>query len=205
MNIQDQETKSEAFIEENSPILIEDPEAVVEKAEGRARVALKKKHGWWPDEKRIEVASLYAAGVVSSRDLAKLTGVPDTAIRTWRTQDWWVELLEQIHASVDNDTVSKLTKIVDHSLEVIQDRLINGDYIYNKKNGEIARRPVSMRDATIVAATIVDKRQLLRGKPTSRSEKITVDARLSKLAEEFARFTKSIDVTPESREIVSEA
>ena len=163
-----------------------------------------KKHGWWPEEKRIEVASLYAAGVVSSRDLARLTGGPDTAIRKWRTQDWWPELLEKIHSTADNDIVSKFTKIVDTSLEVIQDRLINGDHIYNKKTGEIHRKPVSMRDTAAVTNTIVDKRQLLRGKATSRTEKVSVDARLLKLAEEFKRFTEAKEITPEVKEITLE-
>ena len=171
----------------------------------RAHFLKTKKHGWWPEEKKIEVASLYAAGVVSSRDLARLTGVPDTAIRTWRTHDWWTELLERIHTTTDSDTVSKFTKIVDQSLEVIQDRLINGDHVLNSRTGEIHRKPVSMRDATVVAATVVDKRQLLRGKPTSRTEKISVDARLLKLAEEFKRFSEAKEITPEAREITLDA
>ena len=189
-------------------------EALIQEAEKRSHVGgfvananhllRTKKHGWWPEEKRIEVASLYAAGVVSSRDLARLTGVPDTAIRTWRTQDWWPELLEKIHSTADNDIVSKFTKIVDTSLEVIQDRLINGDHIYNKKTGEIHRKPVSMRDTAAVTNTIVDKRQLLRGKATSRTEKVSVDARLLKLAEEFKRFTEAKEITPEVKEITLE-
>jgi len=189
-------------------------EALIEEAEAKLHIPgnianrnhfLKhRKHGWWPEEKRIEVASLYASGVVSSKDLERLTGVPNTAIRTWRTQDWWPELLEKIHSTVDHDTVSKFTKIVDDSLNVIQDRLIHGDHVYNKRTGEIRRKPVSMRDATVVAATVVDKRQLLRGKPTSRTEKVSVDARLLKLAEEFKRFTEAKEITADAKEIARE-
>lgn len=168
------------------------------------KTRLKKKHGWWPEEKRIEVASLFAAGVTSSRELERLTGVPDTAIREWRTKDWWPELLETIHATVDHETVSKLTKIVDKSLELVQDRLNNGDYVVNMKTGQVFRKPVSVRDATVVASTVVDKRQLLRGKATSRSEKVSVDDRLTKLALEFKRFAEAKDVTAESKEIASE-
>ena len=114
-------------------------------------------------------------------------------------------MLEQVHTSIDSDNVSKLTQIVDKSLEVIQDRLINGDYILNKKTGEIHRRPASLRDASIVANTVVDKRQLLRGKPTSRTEKISVDARLLKLAEEFAKFAASRTIEGTSSSVADEA
>ena len=161
---------------------------------------VKRRYGWWPEDKKIEVASLYAAGVVSSKDLSKLTGVPDSRIREWRLSEWWPEMLEKIHAEIDKDTVSKFTDIVDTALEVIQDRLVNGDHIYDKRTGEIHRKAVSMRDANVVAATIVDKRQLLRGKPTSRSEKVSVDARLGKLAEEFARFAAAKEITLEAKE-----
>lgn len=162
---------------------------------------LKRRTGWWPEDKKVEVAALYAAGVVSSKDLTRLTGIPDSRIREWRQSEWWPEMLEKIHASIDTEIVSKYTDIVDKALDVIQDRLINGDHVYDKRTGEIHRKAVSMRDANVVAATIVDKRQLLRGKPTSRSEKVSVDARLGKLAEEFARFAAAKEIPVEAKEI----
>jgi hypothetical protein len=159
---------------------------------------------WWPEEKRIEVAALYAAGMTSAIELSRLTGVPKPTVLKWRGEDWWPEMLDRIHSSIDQDNVSKLTKIVDTSLDVIQDRLINGDYIYDKKTGQIHRKPVALRDANIVASTVVDKRQLLRGKPTSRSEKVNVDARLLKLAEEFAKFAQAKEITVEP-EVIADA
>ena len=160
---------------------------------------LQKNKNYWPEEKKMEVAALYASGVVSSDELERLTKVNKAAIRDWRAQDWWPELLERVHASIDEQTVSKLTNIVDKALDAVQDRIINGEYHVHTKTdrvtGEVkqtvTRKPVSMRDATVVASTVVDKRQLLRGKPTSRAEKVTVNARLEQLALEFQRFAAS--------------
>ena len=152
---------------------------------------LRRAKGWYPEEKKIEVAALFAAGVSNSKELERLTGVKDTAIRKWKTEDWWPEMLERIHVAHDQETVSKFTKIIDNSLEQIQDRLINGDYIYDKKSGEIIRKPVSLKDATSTASVIVDKRQLLRGKPTSRSESVGTAERLKKLADEFKKFSEA--------------
>ena len=180
------------------------PKTYVEKfLAGKTR--LKKRHGWWPEEKRIEVASLYAAGVTNSKELERLTGIPAATMRKWKEEDWWPELLEKVHAVVDTETVSKFTKIVDKSLEVIQDRLNNGDSVLNLKTGEVYKKPVSMRDANIVMTTVVDKRQLLRGKATSRSEKVTVDDRLAKLADEFSKFAAAKDITAESKQIARES
>ena len=168
------------------------PSTLEQRLRGKGKLKVPK--NWFPEEKRIEVAALYASGVTSSRELERLTGVSHPCIIKWRGEDWWPELLERIHASIDEDTVSKLTQIVDKSLEVVQDRLINGEYIYDKKSGQVYRKPVAMRDANIVASTVVDKRQLLRGKATSRSEKVSVDARLLKLAEEFAKFAAAKEI-----------
>lgn len=176
------------------------------------KTRLRKHSGWYPEEKKIEVAALFASGVTNATDLERLTGIKSATIRDWRTSEWWPEMMERIHAMHDEDTVSQFTKIVDKSLEVIQDRLINGEMILvkntNKATGEVTRqvqrRPVALRDATHVAVAIVDKRQLLRGKPTSRPEKASTDDRLSKLAAEFKRFAAAKDVTKEAKQLTQE-
>ena len=168
----------------------------------RGMTKLQKRAGWFPEDKKTEVVALYVSGVTSPAELERLTHVPASTIQSWRGQDWWIELSEKVHTTIDQDLVSKQTEIVETALEEIQDRLQNGDAVVNKRTGEITRKPVSMRDATIVANTMTDKRQLLRGKPTSRSEKLTVDDRLSKLAEEFKRFAAAKDISAESRELL---
>ena len=194
-------------------IIINNPEEYVKKAQekhdkgGRpsdmtlllqGKRRLKKQHGWYPEEKKIEVCALFSAGVTNSSELEKLTGIKAATIRTWRTEDWWPDMLEKIHVTHDQHIASKMTKIVDTALETIQDRLIEGDYGRDKETGEIYRKPVSGRDAASITNIIVDKRQLLRGKPTSRSESVSSSARLENLAKEFERFVKSKDVTKES-------
>ena len=194
-------------------ITVPDSEALVNEAEARThkrgpktymenfiagKTRLRRRAGWYPEEKKIEVAALFAAGVVKSSDLERLTGINENTIRTWRTSEWWPEMLERIHQQHDEETITKFTGIVDKSLEIIQDRLINGDFGYNKETGELYRKPVSLRDATVAGAIIVDKRQLLRGKPTSRSESINVNDRLAKLANEFQKFAKTKTIEGEA-------
>ena len=160
----------------------------------RDKTRLKRKTGWYPEEKKIEVATLYAAGVIKSAELERLTGIKAATIRDWRTSDWWKSMLDQIHTTHDEELVSKMTQIVDSSLDTIQERLINGDYVYNQKTGEIVRVKVPLRDTVKVTSTIVDKRNLLRGKPTSRSETIRQDERLLQLAQEFRKFAQAKEI-----------
>ena len=170
----------------------------------RGMTRLHKRQGWYPEDKKVEVVALYVSGVTRVVDLERLTHVPASTIQAWRNQDWWLELTEKMHTSIDQDLVSLQTEIVETALEEIQNRLLEGDPVVNKRTGIISYKPVSIRDATIVANTMTDKRQLLRGKPTSRSEKLTVDDRLSKLAEEFKRFAAAKDITAESKAITHE-
>ena len=170
----------------------------------RGLTRLHKRAGWYSDDQKTEVVALYVSGVTDAEDLSKFTHVPASTIQRWRGEDWWTELSEKIHTTIDQDVVARQTEIVELALDEIQDRLQNGEAILDRKTGEVKRKPVSMRDANIVANTMTDKRQLLRGKPTSRSEKLTVDDRLSKLAEEFQRFAAAKDVTAESKAITHE-
>ena len=69
------------------------------------------------------------------------------------------------------------------------------------KYGDLKRKPMSGRDAAIVNAVVVDKRQLLRNKPNKKEEQTSTDKRLANLAEEFKKFMKAKDVTKESLQV----
>lgn len=166
----------------------------VERALGKRQVG---RRGWWPQEKKVEVATLFAAGMESPLELERITRVPAPTIRDWRREEWFHELLEDINVEHDKKIVGKLGNIVDKALDQIQDRINSGDYQYNRKTGEVTRVPAKLRDLTTATSTIVDKRQLLRGKATSRTEKVDADGRLAKLAAEFRKFVGAKDITKE--------
>lgn len=149
----------------------------------------------WSEKKRIEVATAHAMGL-SAPLIEATTGVPAQTIRHWRMTDWFKDLIEEIRREDDNTVDAKLTKIVSKSMDVIVDRLENGDFMYDPKQGEFVRKPLAAKDVNKIADTMFDKRNLLRGKPTSISSKQEqVSDRLLKLAAEFERFVnaKQID------------
>ena len=157
---------------------------------------MRKKPGWWPEKKKLEVCTLFNAGVVSSSDLERLTLVPAATIREWRRSEWWTEMSETVHESMDAEVDAKYSKIINKSLEVVQDRLESGDFVMTKY-GDLKRKPMNGKDAANINAIVVDKRQLLRNKPKAEAQTST-DKRLANLAEEFTKFMKAKDVTPEA-------
>lgn len=145
----------------------------------------------WSEQKRIEVATAHSMGL-NATVIAATTGVSVHTIRVWRMEDWFKELVAEIVREDDNSSDAKLTKIVSKSLDVITDRLENGDFMYDKESSKFVRRPMYAKDVTRVADVMFDKRNLLRGKPTSISSKQEqISDRLLKIASEFERFVKS--------------
>lgn len=146
--------------------------------------------GWWSQEKKIQTVTTYLA-LGNAPMTEAVTGVPRGTIRQWKMQSWWKELESDIRNEEDSELDVKLSKVIDKSLDAVLDRVENGDFIFDSKTGKFVRKPVHMKDALSAVTQVFDKRNLLRGKPTSRVEKQSVSDNLSKLAAEFARFSQA--------------
>jgi hypothetical protein len=175
-------------VDKNTGFTFRGKEVVLSKTRGRPFTGLKAKgmeRGIYPEEMRIKAVTIYAAtgNFATTADLCK---VPEHTVRYWRKQEWFQVLLMEIREENNEAIDAKFTDIVESAIEQISDRVKNGDFRISKK-GEVVRVPVGVRDLSLVAAINIDKRQLLRGLPTSRTEKIegpNVD-KLAVLAEAF--------------------
>jgi len=135
------------------------------------------------------------------RLVSEVTTIPYDLLYSWRKEDWWPQLVEEIRQAKKAKTGTKLSTIIDTSLEVIQDRLENGDFILNNKTGAIERKPVTLRDAAQVTNNLLT-RQLQMEEISDRmnQDKNTVQETLTLLAKEFKKMTnkksaaESVDV-----------
>ena len=143
----------------------------------------------WSDRKKIEVITSYLA-LGKAPMVEAVTGVPSQTIRIWKMQSWWKDLVREIQMSEDQELDGKLTKIIDKSIDVINDRLENGEFILDSRSGKVKRVPVKLRDTHRVTSDLLDKRNVLRGKPTSITERVSTEDVLKKLAQQFQEFTK---------------
>jgi hypothetical protein len=135
----------------------------------------------------MEVATVFAACTNISQT-AELTEVPASTIRKWRHEDWFLDILEQVRQENDDRLDQKFNRIIEASLDQIEDRVVNGNQQLDQKSGQVIQVPVPLRELTQAHASVLDKRQLLRGKPTSRSETGNVGDKLKTLAEEFLKI-----------------
>ena len=186
MSLQSKDSESPLREEKKTGFTFRGKEIVLSKTRGRPMSrGIEKRKGWYPDEKRIEVVSLYAC-IGNPDDIASLTGVPVATIRGWRREGWFIDLLSEIKDENNEVLDAKFTEIVQRTQDLIQDRLENGDYVV-LKDGTQVRKPVSIRDLALVGAITVDKRQIIRKQPTSiQEQQVTpVVSRLEQLAETF--------------------
>ena len=143
----------------------------------------------WSEAKKVEVVTTYLA-LGKAPMTEAVTGVPRQTIRIWKMQPWWKDLEREIRNEEDGELDAKLSRIIDKSLDAISERLDNGEFLLDSRTGSIKRVPVKMRDAARVTTELLDKRNLIRGKPTSITEKISTTDILQKLAAEFAGFVR---------------
>jgi hypothetical protein len=145
----------------------------------------------WPIEKKIEVVGHWLV-IGNLRQVAAVTGVPWDTIRKWKLEPQWVEIEAELRATQNIEMDTKLSKIVDKSLDATLDRVENGDFIYDQKSGEIRRKPAALRDVHRVAVDTLAKRELLRGNATERREntQVSIQEQLKMLAAEMAKWSE---------------
>jgi hypothetical protein len=143
----------------------------------------------WSEGKRLEVVTTWL--VLGKIPLVSATtGVPEGTIRQWRTQPWWKDLEISVQTESDQELDTKLAKRIDKALDLVMDRLDNGDYLYDPKTSTIVRKPVSMKDTWKVSTEMIDKRLLIRKQPKELQNQAAIGDILKNLAKEFADMAK---------------
>jgi len=139
-----------------------------------------------PVEKVIELASRYITSG-NLRGSARDSEVNIETASDWSKQQWFHDVLDLVRFEHQKKLDGKITALLDKSLNELQDRLEKGDI--DARTGK--RRPVMAAQVASILGTLYDKRALIRGEPTSRVERTSVDQRLNKLHKAFEDIGKS--------------
>ena len=155
------------------------------------------KLGKWSQNQKLEACMTYCM-LGNLKETALVTSIPYETLKTWRYSDWFKELMLQVRDEDVAQLDSNLKRVIDKALKATEDRLDHGDHQYDQKTGKLVRVPVKAHVALKVTSELLTKQDKLREKPDREVVEKTIDARLSKLSEEFMRFAKAktIDVVP---------
>lgn len=148
----------------------------------------------WAYSQKMEAATtfLLTGSWVST---AAATNIPVDTLKKWGATQWWKDMLEEIRTQSRIETQGKLKKVIDKSLSQLEDRIDNGDYVYNSKTGKITRRPLQARTLSTVVSSSIDKTVLLdklQAPVIQNQDQITT--RLAKIQEEFKRFSSAKEI-----------
>lgn len=164
-------------------------------------VSAKEKYPW---SVKTEVVTRYMS-VGNMRLISEVMNIPYNTLVDWKKEPWWADLVEEVRKAKRSKTNNKITRIIEDSLELIEDRLANGDFILNNKTGQIERKPVPLRDVANVTNQLLTRQlqlEELSDKMEQRSE--TVQETLKLLAKEFSKWqriqNKSNSTTVEVKE-----
>ena len=176
-----------------------DPAQALKPKRGRKPRHGTQKRLWHSEEDRIRAATVYAT-CGSAAETERITGIPAGTVRQWRSQDWWPQVIERVQAESDDLMDVKFTEIVSNTVEQINDRIANGNYLFNKRTGQLERIPAPLKDLGVTASIFMDKRDLVRRNKKTAVEQASTQEMLRTIASAVKNMAKKregeiIDVT----------
>lgn len=160
----------------------------------RPRRGVGDKRKSYSDSQKIEAVTTYL--VLGSLTLvASMLKININTLKLWKKSEWWKEVEQDLRIQEDLQLSKRMQGILNRTLDVVEDRLENGDFIYDQKTGELRRKPVLLKDAHKVGMDIAERRDVLINRHVANESISTdkVEDTLNKLAAEFARIASKVN------------
>ena len=151
----------------------------------------------WSQNQRLQAVSTYLM-LGNMAETAVVTGIPLPTLKTWKTTDWFKEYALQLQSEDIQQMDSNLKRVINKALKATEERLDMGDAQFDQKTGDIVRIPVKAHVALKITTDLMTKQQRLLDNPIKEEVEKTIDDRLLKLSEEFARFANMKQKTIEA-------
>lgn len=126
---------------------------------------------------------------------ANALGIKLNTLKTWQRTEWWTKALNDIRDEMNLQTELRLGKTTSNAIESLEDRLANGDVIYNFKTDTFKRVPVRAAVVNQILKNTSEQQQKLQQRASKEpfSDKAVAE-RLADLAQEFMRFAKAKNI-----------
>lgn len=153
------------------------------------------KKAQWSQNQKLQAVSTYLM-LGNMAETAVVTGIPLQTLKVWKTTDWFKEFSLQLKTEDVQQMDSNLKRIINKALKATEDRIDFGDAQFDQKTGDIVRVPIKAHVALKISTELLSKQQKLDEKPIKEEINKTIDDRLLKLSEEFAKFaSKKINLS----------
>lgn len=134
----------------------------------------------WTREDKMQAVSVFLT-TGNTRTTATKLGMDRDVLRRWMASKWWPVALAEMRAKFEEELTAEYGATIRKANLELMERLNQGDVKLNRK-GKQVRVPVGARDLALIAAISFDKRQIIRGEPTSiRGARKTAEDRANEL------------------------
>lgn len=148
----------------------------------------------WSGAQKLEaVKTFLVTGNVAMT--ARMLKVPEQTMFHWARSPWWQEHLAELKLQDDLQLSGRLKRILDKTLDVVEDRLEHGDFVYDQKSGQMRRKPVNARDAAKIGIDFDNKRETVLSRAGVQTSEEAIDDKLTKLAQKFADIVNKRDTS----------
>lgn len=127
------------------------------------------------------------------------TGIPIDTLKHWKHTDWWKEAEAEIRASRNIKVSGNLSKIVEKAATHLEDRIENGDYLF-QRDGTLTRKPLGGRELSEIVSKAIDKQVLLDKLITA--PEIREEAVMDRLKSIEEALKRAVNITPRKPETI---
>lgn len=128
----------------------------------RVNRPVKAESGWYSEDQKLQAFALYLT-LGNMVEVGNQLNINLKTLYKWKYSDWWKEQLKELEQGNKIKLGTKVSKLLSKSTLNLEDRLDNGNLIYNPKSRELERRPLSSKEvveifrASVQAQEMVDK------------------------------------------------
>jgi transposase-like protein len=151
---------------------------------------------WYTDREKLEAVKCYLITGNQAATAAALN-IHKNTMNTWVNSQWFKDLMEQVKREGNIQLTNKLRKIADKALDITQDRLENGEWIYDQKTGEMRRKAILAKDAHKIAVELLDRSFEVEDRQSREQTNVDTANHLELLANAFkdmANKTNRVEV-----------
>jgi len=161
------------------------------------RALAAKVDGKYTDNFKYKAVLLYTQ-VGSLRAVGNALGIPECTMKEWHLKDWWKDFEDDLKAQTRHKLTGQMQVLKDKAIKIVEDRLDNGDFFFDQKEGVVVRKPINADVASNIMRVALDKHLqmeelALKDKQVETQEKVA--DRLMKLGLDFKRFAQAKEVT----------
>lgn len=132
----------------------------------------------------------------------KLCGVTADTIRQWKNKaHWWPDLVQLLRKQKQDEMDGSITGILHQAIDIVGERLTHGEEVV-LKDGTVVHKMPSMKDVVWALGVLFDKRQLLRGEATSRTEKVSTSETLNTIKKQFEEMAAQLNAKTIDGEVI---